>query len=779
MKKIRTTFLMIATAMLFLTGCPPDVTEPIMETVETPTFTPTDREFTNPIDVGMYCETDGAKIYYTKGSGDPDILYSAKVPVSETTTFRVHASKDGMETSEIMEVTFTKDESETVANPIVNKESGSYENYVDVTFDCSTDGATLRYTLDGTIPTSTSGTITYNDRTVRIDEDAELNVIAYKNGMNPSEVSTYDYTIIVPGQVATPVISPSSMNFTASVNIEISCATDGATIRYTKNGTVPSKTNGFDYNEQIPEQIPVTETTTIRAMAWKDGMTDSGYDDETFTKKAVDTTPPSIDYFYIEYQSTYTDSASVTLSMRVLELNVNVRFSNDGENWSEWESIPNTKVWTLSSGDGTKIVYAEFKDTAGNVSEANNDIVLDTNPPEINYFRINSGPYTKSRSVTLYSSVSNAAQMRFHNYGESWSDWETYDSSKSWTLSSEDGTKTVYVQYRSNFETKESDSDSIILDTKKPIINYFYIDNNDEWTNSRTITVSWSASGEYETRFKTADGWSDWRTNYWPESFEVNLPSGDGTKRIDIECMDEAGNVSSEIDLIKLDTQKPIVESFYINSDTYSTYKTDVYLNISASGSPVKMRLSNGGNWLSWENYSSYKNWQVTASENYNRYVYVQVKDAAGNISDQDSDGIYYDAKRTLRFVPEEFEVDYDGNSGYRKGLLQIDFHCVDKYADFRIYTLPSWTTMTSGEDYPISSGGTRRTFDNIPGETYDLTFYIVAWHGDGTGDISNEVSVTYSRDSGWGIGTGKSIYASQSGDSPSGWMKFRIEYVD
>jgi hypothetical protein len=61
-----------------------------------------------------------------------------------------------------------------------------------------------------------------------------------------------------------------------------------------------------------------------------------------------------------------------------------MRFSNNGSTWSGWEAYATTKGWTLSGANGTKTVYAEFKDGAGNVSAAAQDtIVLDTVKPTV------------------------------------------------------------------------------------------------------------------------------------------------------------------------------------------------------------------------------------------------------------------------------------------------------------------------------------------------------------------------------------------------------------
>jgi PKD repeat protein len=81
--------------------------------------------------------------------------------------------------------------------------------------------------------------------------------------------------------------------------------------------------------------------------------------------------------------------------------------------------------------------------------------------------------YTNLTSVTLSLSaddtISGVAQMRFSNDETEWSSWEAYSASKTWTLTSGDETKTVYVQFKDNAGLiSGSYYDSIILDATKP-----------------------------------------------------------------------------------------------------------------------------------------------------------------------------------------------------------------------------------------------------------------------------------------------------------------------
>jgi hypothetical protein len=79
---------------------------------------------------------------------------------------------------------------------------------------------------------------------------------------------------------------------------------------------------------------------------------------------------------------------------------------------------------------------------------------------------------TNSQSVTLYLSASDDSTIEMmisENSDFSGASWEAYASSKSLTLSSGDGTKTVYVKFKDQYGNLTSSySDTIILDTTPP-----------------------------------------------------------------------------------------------------------------------------------------------------------------------------------------------------------------------------------------------------------------------------------------------------------------------
>jgi hypothetical protein len=78
--------------------------------------------------------------------------------------------------------------------------------------------------------------------------------------------------------VEAPSFSPSGGTYTSAQTVSISCATSGATIRYTTNGSEPTATS-----TQYTAPIRVSSTTTIKAKAFKSGINDSATASAAYT----------------------------------------------------------------------------------------------------------------------------------------------------------------------------------------------------------------------------------------------------------------------------------------------------------------------------------------------------------------------------------------------------------------------------------------------------------------------------------------------------------------
>ena len=162
-----------------------------------------------------------------------------------------------------------------VAAPTFSPAAGTYSSAPSVTISSATSGASIRYTTDGSTPSQTVGTV--YSTAVNIAATATLKAIAYKSGMTDSTVTSGNYTITLP--VAAPTFSPTAGTYDTAQAVTISTTTSGATIRYTTDGSTPSQTVGTVYSSAVD----VAATTTLQAIAYKSGMSDSTVTSGTYT----------------------------------------------------------------------------------------------------------------------------------------------------------------------------------------------------------------------------------------------------------------------------------------------------------------------------------------------------------------------------------------------------------------------------------------------------------------------------------------------------------------
>lgn len=151
-----------------------------------------------------------------------------------------------------------------VSAPVFSPAAGEVASGTSVTITCATDGATIYYTTDGSTPDATKTKYT---APVTISADTSFKAIAIK-GDKSSSVTSAAYTIAAePEQVETPVITAVEDSWT------ITCATAGATIYYTDDGSTPDAETGTEYTE--PLTGPYTPGTVLKAIAVKESMLDS------------------------------------------------------------------------------------------------------------------------------------------------------------------------------------------------------------------------------------------------------------------------------------------------------------------------------------------------------------------------------------------------------------------------------------------------------------------------------------------------------------------------
>ena len=171
----------------------------------------------------------------------------------------------------------------TITSIKIKTDAGLKNNFIYVT----TGNAKLGTCTDGTKVGNSSiatSTVTYN-----ATDGGSFFEIYFKNGATTGTVLlseiriTYEASSTGGGEVvetvAKPVITPASGEITADTEVSIECTTEGATIKYTIDGTEPSAENGIIYTKPFT----LNEDATVKAIAIKDGYNNSAVATATYT----------------------------------------------------------------------------------------------------------------------------------------------------------------------------------------------------------------------------------------------------------------------------------------------------------------------------------------------------------------------------------------------------------------------------------------------------------------------------------------------------------------
>ncbi|MDD5433974.1 MAG: fibronectin type III domain-containing protein, partial [Nitrospira sp.] len=195
-------------------------------------------------------------------------------------------------------------------------------------------------------------------------------------------------------------------------------------------------------------------------------------------------------------------------------------------------------------------------DRAGNESSYSNEVNKTIPIPGLvspmGTVSINNGAtYTNSSTVTLTLSCSangpGCSRMQFSEDNIRWGVWNPYSSNKTYTFSSGEGTKTIYVKFQDNAGNNSiSSSDSIIID-KTPPSGALSINNGAILGASSWVTLMPSCSDNLSDcsrmRFSNDDStWSSWEV--YSNRRLWKLPNGDGNKAVYVLYKDNAGNFS-------------------------------------------------------------------------------------------------------------------------------------------------------------------------------------------------------------------------------------------
>lgn len=167
--------------------------------------------------------------------------------------------------------------------------STSKPSAVKITYGSQTKTISIAHKEKLGFPVEASDMVNYSETFTAIAEPTPITFEALANTDRRffmDNLAIEESAAVVETTTAEPIL-PSDDTFYESMTITIASGTLGATIRYTVDGTDPSTTVGTLYT--APFQI--TETTTVKAIAYKDGLAPSEIASETYTKGVITDVP--------------------------------------------------------------------------------------------------------------------------------------------------------------------------------------------------------------------------------------------------------------------------------------------------------------------------------------------------------------------------------------------------------------------------------------------------------------------------------------------------------
>ena len=250
----------------------------------------------------LSCTDADAEIHYTTDGNAPtseSALYSEPLTLREDCTVRFFAMRENFNDSEANSYVFVYAEHQ-VATPVLNYDR---ENLL-ITISTTTEGAEIRYTIDGSVPTAETGTI-YTEP-IAVVGNHTFTARAFLSTLFDSSAATYT---VDDQTVPTPIAS------FADKHLTLSCSDPEARIHYTIDGSEPTPESAL-----YSEPLALTEDCTVRFIGVRESFNDSEPDSFAFVYADHQVATPMLEY----------DSEARTMTMSCATPGAIIRYTNDG-----------------------------------------------------------------------------------------------------------------------------------------------------------------------------------------------------------------------------------------------------------------------------------------------------------------------------------------------------------------------------------------------------------------------------------------------------------------
>jgi hypothetical protein len=446
-------------------------------------------------------------------------------------------------------------------------------------------------------------------------------------------------TVLSPINGATSPVRQIVLNGTASDN----------------SGVESVKANGMDVEGVTAWRLPTRlndgmNVIALTARDWNGNMTSFAFTNWYMTGMPADTTPPTVTIDQPTNITFYSAPQMISVNGTAAD-NVNVtRVALNGE------SVSGVSVWhwTRQLIGGSNLLVASAFDNSGNSATASVLCIVDTIAPSGVYLRINGGVgYISNVNVVVTLAAQDAylsAVQLAETPAFAGAAWAPFSSTTNVTLSSGEGTKTLYARFRDMAgNVSAAISNSVVFDETRPNCVGVAVNRDPMPAGAITAAVTFAdnlagmdngvapavyflseggRSGGFSQIAYVGDGWT---------GQGMVLAGDDGIAYVDaLHAADKAGNVmlpAYQITNFLIDTTAPANGIVTINAGAAFVAGSTVTLGIYAEDVlAIQMMLGNepgfGGGF--WEPYATSKAWTLAGGDG-SRSVYVKFRDALLN----------------------------------------------------------------------------------------------------------------------------------------------------
>ncbi len=592
--------------------------------------------------------------------------------------------------------------------------------------------------------TITTDNVNYDNKTGIITFSNKIDTISYKynTGINDVHIIV-NVSLKYPTKLNSFYIGNTANDvYTNSLNVNIHLESENSNATHycisTENNSEHCDWKSYRASATYTLTPGDGEKTLYAFIKNSDGLISNAKSDSII----LDTTKPVVQSVYIggSNNPVYATNTSSNIYFTYQDSDVAsycIKDTNDNSNctWNNVTSNTMTIPYTLTSNNGNKVVYVFLKDRAGNISLGKEDtIILDTINPTIDKFYIggsNNPDVITDNNTNIYLSWQDEDVASYCIKTENdisdcvWNNVNGKSINASYNVDEVNGTKTLYAFIKDKADLVSSvKSDTVLLDSKKPIIDIFYIGgrtNPEEIGDTNTIVyLKWSDTDVVKYCINTENNannctWNN--TSNQEVETEYILPGVNGEKTLYAFLKDSSGLISNgKSDTITLNSTKPLIKSFAINNNAkYTTNKEISYKLITEENNIVSycintVNSSNNCNWINNSNQEINGNYTLNNPDG-NKTLYVYLKNNLDVISNVASDSIILD---TTKPIIDEFFIGGVDNPTYINNKnttiysvfkdLDVVSYCINTINDSNNCT---WNTISSNKintNYTISN---------------------------------------------------------------------------